>query len=139
MRFRTALKEPEELAFLFMTIGIGLGFGAQQWALTVIAFVVLVIIVMLMGLRRPATPANTMYISLSTSSSGQVTAAQVLQVLKQGSGNVALKRFDEVNGQVEVGVTASFATTEAVDQTRSALKVLAPDAQITIVDRDGVL
>ena len=30
VRFRTAIKEPEELIYLFMTIAIGLGLGADQ-------------------------------------------------------------------------------------------------------------
>ncbi|MCI0696355.1 DUF4956 domain-containing protein [candidate division KSB1 bacterium] len=30
VRFRAAIKEPEELAYLFLAIGIGLGFGADQ-------------------------------------------------------------------------------------------------------------
>src|SRR3989339_1079171 len=31
VRFRAAIKEPEELAYLFLNIGIGLGMGANQW------------------------------------------------------------------------------------------------------------
>ena len=29
IRFRAAIKEPEELTYLFLTIAIGLGFGAK--------------------------------------------------------------------------------------------------------------
>lgn len=38
IRFRTAIKESEELAFLFFTIAIGLGFGAEKFAITLCAF-----------------------------------------------------------------------------------------------------
>src|SRR3989344_2428931 len=34
VRFRAAIKEPEELAFLFLVIAIGLGFGASQVLVT---------------------------------------------------------------------------------------------------------
>ena len=37
VRFRTPIKEPEELVYLFMCIAIGLGLGANQTGLTVIA------------------------------------------------------------------------------------------------------
>src|SRR4051794_22120745 len=30
VRFRAAIKEPEELAYLFLAISVGLGFGASQ-------------------------------------------------------------------------------------------------------------
>ena len=38
IRFRTAIKEPEELAFLFFTVAIGLGFGAGRFGITLTAF-----------------------------------------------------------------------------------------------------
>ncbi|MCW5556509.1 MAG: DUF4956 domain-containing protein [Verrucomicrobiae bacterium] len=42
IRFRAAIKEPEELSYLFICIAIGLGLGAQQTIITVIAFALLV-------------------------------------------------------------------------------------------------
>lgn len=41
VRFRAAIKEPEELAYLFLAIAIGLGFGADQRVITVVAFVII--------------------------------------------------------------------------------------------------
>lgn len=38
IRFRTAIKEPEELTFLFFTVAIGLGFGAGKFGITLVAF-----------------------------------------------------------------------------------------------------
>ncbi|MHB8807981.1 MAG: DUF4956 domain-containing protein, partial [Anaerolineaceae bacterium] len=38
VRFRTAIKDPEELIFLFFAIGLGLGFGADQRIPTLVAF-----------------------------------------------------------------------------------------------------
>ena len=39
VRFRTPIKEPEELAYLFISIAIGLGLGASQSIPTIIATV----------------------------------------------------------------------------------------------------
>ena len=41
VRFRAAIKEPEELAYLFLVISIGLGLGANQLWITLIAFIVI--------------------------------------------------------------------------------------------------
>ena len=38
IRFRTAIKEPEELTYLFLAIAIGLGLGANQRTIILIAF-----------------------------------------------------------------------------------------------------
>ena len=47
VRFRTAIKEPEELAYFFIAISIGLGFGADQKIITLVGvlFVLLFIII----------------------------------------------------------------------------------------------
>ena len=45
VRFRTAIKEPEELIYLFIAIAIGLGIGANQYYITVIAFIVIILII----------------------------------------------------------------------------------------------
>jgi len=41
IRFRTPIKEPEDLAFLFFAIGLGIGFGALQIYSTTLIFLVL--------------------------------------------------------------------------------------------------
>ncbi|SVB79521.1 uncharacterized protein METZ01_LOCUS232375, partial [marine metagenome] len=41
VRFRAAIKEPEELVYLFLAISIGLGFGANQGVVTTLAFVII--------------------------------------------------------------------------------------------------
>lgn len=46
VRFRTPIKEPEELAYLFVAIAIGLGFGADQRIPTLVAAVVILGILM---------------------------------------------------------------------------------------------
>ena len=39
VRFRAAIKEPEELSYLFLCIAMGLGFGANQRIISIISFV----------------------------------------------------------------------------------------------------
>jgi len=44
VRFRTPIKEPEELAYLFISIAIGLGLGANQTLNTIIASLIILLI-----------------------------------------------------------------------------------------------
>src|SRR3990167_9433607 len=41
VRFRAAIKEPEELGFLFLAIAVGLGLGANQLLITLVAFILI--------------------------------------------------------------------------------------------------
>ena len=47
VRFRAAIKEPEELVYLFLIIAIGLGCGANQLIITVIGIIFSLIIIMI--------------------------------------------------------------------------------------------
>ena len=44
VRFRTPIKEPEELAYLFICIAAGLGYGANQTIPTVVSIIIILII-----------------------------------------------------------------------------------------------
>ena len=47
VRFRTPIKEPEELAYLFICIAAGLGYGANQTIPTTVAVLVILLLVYL--------------------------------------------------------------------------------------------
>lgn len=47
VRFRTPIKEPEELAYLFMAIAMGLGLGAAQTVPTIVAALAILAVVAL--------------------------------------------------------------------------------------------
>ena len=47
VRFRAAIKEPEELVYLFLLIAIGLGCGAGQFFITVIGVSIILILIFL--------------------------------------------------------------------------------------------
>lgn len=52
VRFRAAIKEPEELVYLFLVIAIGLGNGAGQTKITVIGSIIAFIIITLFSSRK---------------------------------------------------------------------------------------
>lgn len=52
VRFRTPIKEPEELGYLFITIAIGLGLGANQTFPTVVAVLSIMVVMTLLRLHR---------------------------------------------------------------------------------------
>lgn len=52
VRFRTPIKEPEELGYLFLTIAIGLGFGAGFSITTIIITVVILLYLYLTGTSK---------------------------------------------------------------------------------------
>ena len=45
VRFRTPIKEPEELTYIFLSIGIGLATGADQYSVAIIGLILTIIYV----------------------------------------------------------------------------------------------
>jgi uncharacterized membrane protein YhiD involved in acid resistance len=65
VRFRTPIKEPEELAYLFIAIAMGLGLGADQTLPTVLAsLVILVTMALFKWTRRDDSQGKNLYLSI---------------------------------------------------------------------------
>ena len=65
VRFRTPIKEPEELAYLFMSIAIGLGLGANQTINTVIAsLIILSMMALIKKVNKSSRVSKDYYLSI---------------------------------------------------------------------------
>lgn len=64
VRFRTPIKEPEELAYLFLAVAVGLGLGADQPFLTVTAFVFILAVLTVHALFRQSRTSQSLYVAV---------------------------------------------------------------------------
>jgi uncharacterized membrane protein YhiD involved in acid resistance len=83
VRFRAAIKEPEELAYLFLTIAIGLGFGAGQRIITIIALVAVYGIIILRTRYHKSEGNQNLYLTVSSYKPGKITLEQIVEILKK--------------------------------------------------------
>src|SRR3989344_6722963 len=68
VRFRAAIKEPEELVFLFLCISIGLGLGANQIKVTTLSFILLALVVISRGIYMKKEENQNLFINISAKS-----------------------------------------------------------------------
>ena len=47
VRFRTAIKEPEELSYAFLAIAVGIGLGANQILITILGSSIILLIIII--------------------------------------------------------------------------------------------
>ena len=66
VRFRTAIKEPEELIYLFLAIAIGLGLGADQRSATVLATVIILGYLLIRTLIKPRPAKSNLFLNVVT-------------------------------------------------------------------------
>jgi hypothetical protein len=64
VRFRTPIKEPEELAYLFISIAMGLGLGADQRIPTLVAGPLILAIMAVFKWSRKESKKKNLYLSL---------------------------------------------------------------------------
>ena len=64
VRFRTPIKEPEELAYLFLSIAAGLGLGANQTLPTIISIIMILAIMTILKKKNVTNKTKNMFITI---------------------------------------------------------------------------
>lgn len=120
VRFRAAVKEPEELAYTFLCIAIGLGFGTGERALTFIVSIMILIILIIRGLFNiKKSQRDTYNFSVITS---KMDIDVVVGVLSEYTSRIQLRRSDNDGKTLNVHFNVEFSTIaqlkEAIDKLR---------------------
>lgn len=93
VRFRAAIKEPEELTYLFLVIGIGLGMGANQGAITIIATVLILALVFLYTKMKKQSAHDLDSQMVLNISSKKLSEKDINNVVASTFGNADLRRM----------------------------------------------
>lgn len=104
VRFRTPIKEPEELAYLFIAIAMGLGLGADQTVPTLVAGPAILAIMAVFKWTRRESKKKNLYLSLDWKNNEEKDA-RLLDRFNQVIGNHVLisdlRRMDARDNIVE--------------------------------------
>jgi hypothetical protein len=138
VRFRTAIKEPEELIYLFMAIGIGLGMGAdQRWPTLLALGVMLAYLGLRTILTQKSQPAN-LYLNVSTPR-GEETFAHIKDVLLQHTLSADLRRLDTNSTFLQATFLIACPNDTALAGLMEALHTQFPEGECSFVDHNNVL
>ena len=138
IRFRAAIKEPEELAYLFFAISLGIGLGDNQRVVTLITLAVVVIIMGLARLLRQTQADVNLHLTVATRGAEKVTLQQVMDVVAQHADKLRLLRYDETPEASEMSFVVEFRHISNLTQTRDALQALSPGLQVSFLDNKGI-
>ncbi len=139
VRFRTPIKEPEELAYLFMAIAIGLGLGADQTVPTVLAS--LLILLVMAGFRWQSRDIEQKNLFLSISSptvgaEGDVLLQNLNEVVQRHSDSGDVRRVDLRDGGIEVVYFLDLASSANLTSLMDDLRGQFPGAGVTFIDQN---
>ena len=134
VRFRSAIKEPEELAYLFYTIAIGLGLGANQRVITIIAFLILMIIIWMRYFSSKKEKQQNLFLTVSGGGEAKPALNQINTLLESNFKAFHLSRYDESEQFIEASFWVEISKTQNMEDFKNELQNLAPQMQISFVD-----
>jgi len=138
VRFRAAIKEPEELAYLFLAISIGLGMGADQQLITLTAFIAILAVIGITSAFNHKETNQNLYLTISSNNPERVSLQKIVEILKRYSTGCSLKRFDETRQILEASFLVDFTDFEQLNKGKAELKELDETLKVTFLDNKGV-
>jgi len=133
VRFRAAIKEPEELTYLFFAIALGLGLGANQTLIVVIAFFVGMLILWGRFFIKGKSKAQNLYLNINASA-GKVNLDDITDIIKSTFGKFYLKRYDENGSALEASFLIDSPSTKLLTEFKKKTEKLGDSISVSFVE-----
>ena len=138
VRFRTPIKEPEELAYIFLAIAIGLSLGADQREVAAIAVPVVLIVISLVNLvaqKKVESASGNMLLNLEVGNAeGDLSVKEVLSVLGKSKSEIKIQRFDHTKEGMHIVGMVNFSSEEELVNFSDILKNNFPNCNFSFLD-----
>ena len=142
VRFRTPIKEPEELAYLFICIAAGLGFGANQTLITVTSVILILLFMMMFKIFRKSSIEKNMFISLElnigTMKNKQNLLNKINKIILNEVDNFDLRRFDAKEDNIEATYMISVKKIDSIENLMANLRKSFPGISVTYIDQNQI-
>ena len=138
VRFRTPIKEPEELAYIFLSIALGLALGADQREAAVIGVIVVLVVISTIDLfykNRNEIKGNLLLsLEINSGKSEEPKVDQILAILSKHIPEINLRRIDQDQSRLcLVCLVPGLDKTKISNLSTTFLKEF-PGGKLTIID-----
>lgn len=136
VRFRTAIKEPEELGFFFIAISVGLGMGANQLASTSIGFAVLLLIIAIFrkNVFRKSITQNLLISTVCTAQEKTNLATKIANTVSSKSSQLEVKRINYGQENMDLNLLVKVRSLNDLNSIQEDLNALKDGMTITFID-----
>jgi hypothetical protein len=138
VRFRTAIKEPEELVYLFMAIAIGLGLGADQRWPTIVAISLILLFLLARTALSPRNSGSNLYFNVATKDHDQALKT-INSLVADHSLDAELRRIDRSNGSLAATYLIPSSDVNALIAFMDGLRHQLPECELSFVEQDNSL
>lgn len=139
VRFRAAIKDPEELVYLFLVIGLGLATGAGQF---IIALAAIPLILLLLWLyyrfvgKKASTKGNNTLVHVQIK---EKSIEKISDIFLKHLPYVELKRMDLLADGMNITFICQAESVNQFDSLKNELSDIDKDITFSIVDNPGMI
>ncbi|OQX65154.1 MAG: hypothetical protein B5M51_01555 [Anaerolinea sp. 4484_236] len=138
IRFRAAIKEPEELAYLFFAISIGIGLGDNQRLVTVFALAVAILTMGALRFFRGRQADFNLHVTVASHNPDKIELESIMDALSPHCSQIKLMRFDDSESTLESSFLVEFKNIGKLKDAKAALRGLSAPLEITFLDNKGI-
>lgn len=144
VRFRTAIKDPEELIYLFFAIAIGLGMGADQRVPTLAAYALIMVYLIVRRWVKTAAPnsyGDSLYVNIRTplESTADAIIPAVNDLLAANFIEVDFRRMDVGSDELNLVYYFKAQKPDAILEFTTSMQNMFPKASISIIEQNNIL
>jgi hypothetical protein len=141
VRFRTAIKDPEELIYLFLAIAVGLGLGADQRIPTLVAVSVLMALLIATRLLTPRSRRRNMYLNIQIPEGEREqtsTFEMMNDILVKHAEFVDIRRLDRHDHTLQMTYFLDCKDQGALARLMDDLRDRAPGCTFSFIDQNNL-
>jgi hypothetical protein len=142
VRFRTPIKEPEELLYIFVAIAVGLGLGANQVMVTAIGFAVVVAVLIPFALTKKlylSSNSNLVDMILRLPDNSKLELVDIENVLRQQAFTYKIKRLYQKDSRIELLIDTLRIEIDSLDALKRAFADLGLGYEISLTSNSRVI
>ena len=142
VRFRTPIKEPEELAYLFICIAAGLGYGANQTIPTTVAVLLILLLIYLVKIKKVRTDNKNIFLNLEIEKKDEINMSEITKninkILKTENDNFNLVKLDISDEIFQATYILNIKNLDKLELINNSLQYKYPNVKINFVDQNQV-
>lgn len=139
VRFRAAIKDPEELIYLFLVIGIGLATGANYPILATIAVLLILLLLyinFLISKKSVHAKQNMLYVNIN---SAHTKADSFVDILSAAMDYVELKRMDRRDNRLDLTFICKAADLKSLTSMQDKIMEEYPETAVSVIDQPDLI
>lgn len=140
VRFRTPIKEPEELAYLFVAIAVGLGLGANQTMATVVAGITILVAMAALNWRKSEAVTRNLFLSIDwqphPDESPDRFLARLHEVITKHVEKSDLRRFDARDEAIEATYLLDVSSTDDLSTLIDEIRATFSSIGVSFIDQN---